>query len=324
MTYPQCNKELQLTMEAIKDHFKDNLEWAVVAQENHKEGGLHLHCLVSLKKQISYRSPNCLDHITGKHGNYKAKRNPLTALEYTIKDGNYLEHQIDVAKWMSAKKKKKALPLTGTIAAMVMNGATMEEVNATSPGFVMMNLQKILAYQNWTSRLTLRNGLKEWQHLHLMNGMNFQDVEIAQWLNGNLFRDRQMRQKQLYVYGPTNTGKTTLLLWLRQFCSIYILPTAEDFYCNYDDLSYDLVCIDEFRSQKTITWLNEFLGGAPMMLKQKGKPAYQKMKNLPCILCSNYSLRECYPNVPDDKFETISNRLLQIELTQPLHSMYKI
>ncbi len=70
----------------IQTHFGNELEWAVVAQEKHQDGGLHLHMGLSLKTRYNSKDPKCLDDIALKHGKYEAMRNQYNWIQYICKE----------------------------------------------------------------------------------------------------------------------------------------------------------------------------------------------------------------------------------------------
>lgn len=114
-------------------------------------------------------------------------------------------------------------------------------------------------------------------------------------------------------------GKTSLTVALRQFFSIYLVPLHEDFNCTYDDDIYDLAVMDEFKGNKTIQWMNNWLDGTPMLLKRKSTSGFTKLFNIPTIVLSNYPLRECYPNVDSLRFATVERRFVQVHVDTPIN-----
>lgn len=77
LTYPQCDVDPTVVLERIK-LWSDTtvpVEWAIVGQEHHKDGALHLHCCIHLKRKRNFHTPGCFDFLTLKHGNYQACRN---------------------------------------------------------------------------------------------------------------------------------------------------------------------------------------------------------------------------------------------------------
>ena len=94
---------------------------------------------------------------------------------------------------------------------------------------------------------------------------------------------------------------------------MYHMPTTEEFYDQYSD-DYDLVVMDEFKGQKTIQWMNQFLQGSPMPIRKKGSQG-MKYKNLPVVILSNYRLSECYVKAANDgRLSTLECRLEIIEI----------
>jgi len=117
----------------------------------------------------------------------------------------------------------------------------------------------------------------------------------------------------LFISGERNRGKTSLIEYLERSLSVYHIPHTEDFYDAYDD-EYDLAVLDEFKGQKTLQWMNEFLQGSRMTLRKKGSQ-HLKVKNMPVIILSNYSLGECYPKAAiDGRLTTLEARLLCVSV----------
>ncbi len=77
LTYPQCSVDPSVVLERLKTWSTHStpVEWAIVAQEHHKDGSLHLHCCVHLKKKKNFHGAACFDFLTQKHGNYRGCRN---------------------------------------------------------------------------------------------------------------------------------------------------------------------------------------------------------------------------------------------------------
>ena len=122
--------------------------------------------------------------------------------------------------------------------------------------------------------------------------------EIASWLTTNLRQKRKHRQKQLWIQGPGGIGKTTLVTMLEEIysLSIYRWPKDERWWDLYGDGQYDLIVLDEFRSQKMITELNPILSGDPTTLSRRGMSPITKRDILPVIIMSNYTPEECFPS----------------------------
>lgn len=90
----------------------------------------------------------------------------------------------------------------------------------------------------------------------------------------------------------------------------FSIPTDEDYNDFYSD-DCDLAVLDEFRGQRTIQWLNQFLQGSMMTIKKKGTQTI-KLKNVPTIILSNYPLEEVYTHAD---YSPLLSRLTIIHVT---------
>jgi len=142
------------------------------------------------------------------------------------------------------------------------------------------------------------------------------DTQIVEWLNLNLLQVRAFSQKQLWIWGPTSHGKTTLKNDLEQCLRIYTVPN-EDFYDEYKDSLYDVIIFDEFVGDKKITWMNNLCDGSTISLRQKGHQIMKRDKK-PVIVLSNRSIRQCYSHVSMPIFETINRRFVEVSLGAPI------
>lgn len=77
---------------------------------------------------------------------------------------------------------------------------------------------------------------------------------------------------------------------------------------DYEDDRYDLIIFDEFTGQVPIFILNSLLDGSEVRFNVKGGHVV-KRENLPVIILSNFSPRECYKNVDDLVLSTLESRL---------------
>jgi len=67
----------------------------------------------------------------------------------------------------------------------------------------------------------------------------------------------------------------------------------------YQDGIYDLIVMDEFNGQKTITQMNLLTDGYVTPLQRRGTNPYLKKDKLPVIICANKYPHEVYHNVKD-------------------------
>ena len=101
--------------------------------------------------------------------------------------------------------------------------------------------------------------------------------------------------------------------------SIYRWPKDERWWDLYGDGQYDLIVLDEFRSQKMITELNPILSGDPTTLSRRGMSPITKRDILPVIVMSNYTPEECFPSANEHgKLEPLLDRITVVKCEGPI------
>ncbi len=299
LTFPQCSVDPQVVVDRVKDRFgEDGIKWVIVSRENHADGHQHLHVGLWLKSTFDSRSHTCFDFLTVQHGNYKVMDNVEGWIAYIIKDGDFVAWGIDPIVYLQARKRKKSVSFL-TVAQLIQGGQTVRQVDKLHPGFALQHLSKMRAYEAFTAQGVAQEELRVWKELPVVYPTP-QQSRVAIWLNGNIKKTRAFGSRQLMICGPTGRGKTSLVLALMKYLKVYFVPMGETFYDNYSDKDFDLIVFDEYRSQKTIQWMNAFVQGAPIAFRRKGGQGL-KLKNLPCILLSNYLPTEMYSKVAAEK-----------------------
>nr|WAE42625.1 MAG: replication associated protein [Cressdnaviricota sp.] len=102
LTYAQCdgklNKELVLTF------FKTlNAHRFIISEENHIDGGLHIHAAIWFPKKLDIRNCRCFD-INHVHPNIRKIHDPTGAIEYVAKDGDYImSHGLSIKMFPNSK-----------------------------------------------------------------------------------------------------------------------------------------------------------------------------------------------------------------------------
>ncbi len=289
------------------------VKWVCASVEKHADQGVHYHVALELETQLSSRDPKWFDCVFGSdnHGDYvKMKGSTRQAIAYVCKDGDYAAIGIDP----EAVKTKKNATGAERCMKMIREGATLLDMVDMVPHFAMSNKRKIEEWQCYFSeekRLKLR---EPWIELDESKFGNYSPEEkvILTWIDSNMFKDRAFKTPQLFIWGEAGVGKTHFVNELERFCRVYRVP-SEEFYDFYEDDKYDLIVYDEFKAGKTIQFMNEFLQGSPMVLRKKGSQV-MKTNNLPVIVLSNYSLRECYFNAEDTKLDTLAARFLCVQV----------
>lgn len=320
LTFPMCQTTKEVALKRILEKFSESK--ALVCHEKHMSGDDHLHCLIQFEKKKDFRQNFCFDFIGGKHGKYEPCRDIKKAVEYITKKGDYISEGINVESILAKKSPKQE-----TIARLLDKGIPLVEVREKEMGYYMMNKRKLQEFETECVLKKKKESREKWIEFTEteLQGMNPSSWPIAEWLNKNMFKERPFKQEQLYIYGQKNLGKTTLVRWLENFACVYWMPTSEDFYDMYSEDFHDLIVLDEFRGEKRITELNQWLQGSEMNLRKKGSQSI-KRKNLSMIILSNFSPEECYENMlkdesnrVKDKIDTFKCRLVIHEITERLN-----
>jgi len=317
LTFPQCStskeqvsKNLETFMVERSKHSTSPLLGAIVAQEKHADGKDHLHIALFFKERYESTNPKCFDFLTGQHGSYEVMRSVAASIEYLNKEDPSPLILGVVPSSNSTPKTTKS----DTVAQMVISGSSTGEIIKQHPGYFMLNHSKILSFKSQLIACAARSTLKTPSTSIIYCGVDTTTSSIVEWLNINLFKPRAFKQPQLFLTGPPDVRKTSLVLMLSQYFHTCFAPMTEDFFDTFSD-DYQLFFFDEFKGQKTVTFLNSFLQGAPFNIKIKGGQM-MKMKNQPVIIASNHKLEECY--VKHDNVLSLRTRLKETEITTPL------
>ncbi len=71
LTYPKCNAMKEAVMTKLLIMFPSQIQYAIICQEHHVDGDLHLHLMIQGVKPFNIRNATKLDELTGQHGNYQ-------------------------------------------------------------------------------------------------------------------------------------------------------------------------------------------------------------------------------------------------------------
>jgi len=221
---------------------------------------------------------------------------------------------ISIARSTSAKPK-----LSDTIANELLSGKSLKDVLKDHPGYVMQNLSKLEKFLASLVTPIIDAARLKSPTLDQLTSIHHKDDTsinaIVDWLRTNMRQPRQLRQKQLYIYGPPGVGKTRMTQFLREYYLVYDVPRREDFYDLYHD-QVDVAILDEFTgSMKSIQWLNSFLDGSTFTLPKKGAQ-YEKRRNIPVIILSNYSPEDNFPRADRVALRAFMDRLLVVSLSE--------
>lgn len=297
-TFPQSNGDItkEEVMQRIINLMEAKgrvMEGIVVGEEPHEIEGRHFHCAWKIDKTLNLGKALVLDTITGKHGNYQTARKFTDVVVYCSKQKNYCFSGMDVEAICKSKKTKKGISFE-TAANKIINGSRTRELMKECPGFLLQHKRKIDDFINLVDNLGEEKTLEPWT-VAFTEQKDFASEKLVEWLNLNCGPKtvRPFKQKQLWLCGEANIGKTSLVEQLSKFHKVFYGPYDGDWYDNFDK-TYDLVVFDEYRAQKTIQWFNRFLEGSQMPLNRRGTSTYTKVRNIPIIILSNSPPEICY------------------------------
>lgn len=327
LTYPQCDVEPQHVVDKAVEVWGDRaIKWIFVVRELHEDGSPHLHVAVWLSFTPDWRSSDCLDFLTGQHGNYEAMKDVTAWLTYLCKgDGPRATLRIDPEQFLESRKKKQSVAFLD-VANHLQENMDVVLTAAKYPGFALQHLRKMETYVQFLEGVEMSGqGRKAWTEFtqEEMNSFPFQgQVVIAQWCNENLGKDKGFGQrKHLMIYGNTGIGKSTFVHSLVPFFRIYPVPMREDYYDSYRDNHYDLALFEEAdpENRKPISFMNTWNDGGAMSLRVKGAQR-TKRKNLPSIVLSNYSPDQLYQREHNENFVAFNSflrRYTVVDMSQP-------
>lgn len=311
ITFPQCAVSKKDALERIL-RLCPSPKGVIVCQEKHADGEPHLHIGLFLNDRLRTRDPNYFDCIAQKHGNYQSTRVPAAWVEYCRKEDSSPE----IYGTLPTPRSKASTSSKATeIAEMINSGSTLDQVQEMQPGYFLLHKRKIEDYAAFIAQKQQRLSIKKLKMPLPYTGQDPDTQSICDWLNTNLFQSRSFKSKQLLISGPANSLKTSLMEKLSTYVRIYHPPIIEAFFDSYSDDDYDLVFFDEFRGQQTCQWMNLFLQGSQMSIRKKGTQA-MKRKNLPCVICSNFSVENIYKDPINQA--TFAARVLEINLKKPI------
>ncbi len=306
-TYPKCDALPDDCMEQLKEI---GIDWAIIAQEKHKDESLHLHMCGSWAKKISTRDPHFFDKIAGQHGNYQSMKKRKECITYCTKDGNYISFGIDVDKALKGGKTK----VGDEVVKMIQEGASNGEILKAYPGYYLLQRQKIHALRTELEldAIAIPTSFDCPEADEEIPGWN----DVSNWLFDNILKARAFKQKQLWIYGPPNSGKSTLLLELYKRLRVYTLST-DKWDDDYDDDRFDLIVADEFTGWKTVGYLNNISDGSICRLSRRGTSPATKKVNLPVIICSNLSIDQVYAKALPVQRQALHARFTQVYVETP-------
>lgn len=317
LTYPQCPLAKEDALRALRAKLgeEDGTHY-LIGQEKHQDGNTHLHVYVEREKTIDTLNPRYFD-IEVYHPNIEAPRDRTAVKKYVTKEDK--EPLVWPSEWNWEEKRKGKW---AQAAPLLLAGQSAKALLQSMPDFVLGNLKKVQEAVAFVANIKRQEEIPPLEAF--LTWVPPGDI-TSTWCDAtrtvwNVLRDNLMNKafgrKQLYLHGPTGIGKSTFLQHLAACLATYFIPTTEDFYDLWDDELYTLSVMEEFKSQKTIQWLNQWLDGGVLNVKKKGSQALKK-NPVPTVVLSNFDINgsDVYPNMQEKvSLMTLRRRFHSVEV----------
>jgi hypothetical protein len=117
--------------------------------------------------------------------------------------------------------------------------------------------------------------------------------DCIQWFNDWVSSPYQYKRKQLYLYGPASTGKSTFIqrvLFAQYGGQVFKANSSDEKYCweNFNQKTHNLVTLDEFDyKDHNINTLKLVLAGEDFICPVKYQDAQVKFVQCPVVIMSN-------------------------------------
>ena len=330
-----CEEVTQKIVDFIKSvESAPDVKSCLCTVESHADGNPHVHAVVIFNKKWHIRNCRVLDDLFGVHPNIQPVRNLRDVVTYVTKTQIYYSWNFDVKSVLGKQNNKGDI-----IARKIISGEwTFKDCVEHEPGYALLHkhlIDDFIAYAEAAKNLEiirpeLTQGILEctWSDgqpvtigdpVHLLNS----------WLRMNILQNREIRQKQLWLWGSTGTGKNRLISHLEQYLRAYWVCLDEMWSDMYNDEHFDLIVLDEYNAQRKIQWLNRFVSGQPVPLSRRRRAPIMKRKNLPVIILSNFNICGVYKNtdITDAGLVALQDRFIEIEINEnfiPIEMINKI
>lgn len=190
LTYPKCNLERSTILEELKK--KVDLENYLIATEKHLDGTDHIHAYLKLKKKLHTRDERFFD-INSFHPNIQSVRSPKAVIKYVSKDGNYLTDLSETAIQQAVLDNVKASEIYEKARKVTLEKGATEGL-------------KVLEHVKTARDLCIHGGQIEKN----LRALEPKPMSIRFTLDQFRVDFEWDRSKTLVLFGPTDTGKTSL------------------------------------------------------------------------------------------------------------------
>lgn len=297
LTYARCNVDKNVLLDAMNTFFKKyNPIFCVVSHELHEDGGDHLHAVICLGKEMNITVASFLQGLLpGFHPNIQKCKSKRNCVLYVLKDGDYVySGDFSPLDYDALVKGKKSTQSSLICELINKKNASLNDIIDEYPGFSLLHMGHIKTMIAYRETRKIHANLLPWKKLEVFNYHNDKDKLIIEWLNSSIKVDRPPRSKQLWIFGETALGKSSIYDNLLKHLHC-IFPSNDPKYWDGMDNDADIIIFDEYHACKTIGLMNSLCEGRQMTMCMKNGSLI-KTRNIPVLILSNYSPEEAYKN----------------------------
>ena len=314
-------------------------EKVVGVEEGHSGGGKHYHiaieCSDASKHTATKKIRGAFPEFEGMQCNVRAHKAFTTMLVYITKEANNAdlskavfggEYTRDEAlAELRAKRGKKVnavcavrkhIKAGGTIAGLTENDE-IAPFMITSCSSVIRFAECVSEAAGVTSTLEKIKSLAEGGSVELAEQRLMQTQIDALEVFVSQLQGRKPRDPQLYLVGPTGTGKTYVFQLLAEHTSCFIpcLENNDRAFAGYSDEKYDWMLLNDFHDNVKFQTLSNLCEGISMTLNGYGMQK-TKRKNIPLVFTANSLPR--YKNLDENRREALLDRLEVVECNEKM------
>lgn len=315
LTFAKCDTDPVVVSERIQNKYGPTAGqikcWTVskfhVCQERHQDGSKHLHVLLEFEDRPDVRNCTIFNDLVvpSRQANIRTvgarkgaiKQSWTNLLKYITKDpsSKVISYGESIQARLNSAKKKTSAKYEELAIEVQKGEKSLFQLSKEYPSTFMRDCTKIENFSNWYKNQTyIHEGtqLKPWQGVTVTNLIISEpEYRICKWLMQNIKQPRQHKQKQLYIHGPTNVGKTWITIQLMKYCKTFIMPLQEKGWLDNFEAGFDLVVVDEFtaNSNFSLGMFNQFIEGSVYNCTRRNKSPFIKGLdyNVPVIFLSN-------------------------------------
>lgn len=222
LTYSQCDTPTNEILDFISK--KVELDKYIIAQELHKDGNKHIHCYLLLKKKVDIRDERFFDYKEF-HPKVEGCRSWKNVIKYVTKEGNYISNY-------DKEMLDKIINDNMKVGDLYLKARSLAKDGKVKDSII------VLEHSKTVRDLTIHGNAIQKNLRSLAVKRKEPDYSIDNF-SINFEWDRT---KSLVLWGPTNTGKTSLA---KALLPRALFITHKDRLKDYDEDEYEGLIFDD-------------------------------------------------------------------------------